>query len=154
MRPFLLLVPVLILPAAESTGFFIDTRLRVEQRDTGINGTEAATAVTWRIAPGWQTPTWQGLRAVVQVQAVVALVDDYSLPTKANGNFDVIEDPKVLDLGNAYGAWGSDGFEVRLGREALSLDDHRWISAQPWRQKQQTLDGAHLAYAGHGITAD
>ena len=154
MRFFLLLLPVTVSMAAEPLGIFIDTRLRFEQRETELPGNEAATAGTWRIAPGWRSPTWHGARAVVQGQAVVQLVSDYSLPGSPNGNFDIIEDPEAFDLGDTFVAWGAKGFEIRAGREALTLDDHRWISAQPWRQKQQTLDGAHLAYADHGIAAD
>ena len=154
MRTILVMLPAIALTAAEPLGIFVDTRLRLEQRETETPGNEAATAVTWRVAPGWRSPVWRGLRTVIQGQAVLDPVSDYSLPDEPNGNFDIIEDPATLDFADAFVAWGHAGFEVRVGREALSLDDHRWISAEPWRQKQQTLDGAHLLYAHDGLVAD
>jgi hypothetical protein len=59
----------------------------------------------------------------------------------------VVADPKNVSVYQGYLRWHwKDRFEVKAGRQAINLDNQRWVGAVDWRQNGQTLDGAGVEF--------
>jgi len=150
---FLTLASV-VLPAntvsAEATNkgkFYGDFRLRYEgvQQD---NPLEDADALTLRSRIGYKTATYEGFSALIEVEDVRELVDDFSVPPAGirPGEFSVVADPEGTEIDQAFVQYTNDNLSVKLGRQVFTLDGHRFVGHVGWRQDRQTFDGAVLTY--------
>ena len=124
---------------------YADIRYRLElvdQDDIPRN----ATASTVRVRAGLKTGEWNGLSAVVEGEAVVAIGKQHFNDT-INGRtqFPVVADPEDVLLNQAYVRWRPDSrIEATAGRQAVNLDNQRWIGSVGWRQNDQTLDATRI----------
>lgn len=135
---------------------YADIRYRLELVDQdGLP--EDATASTVRVRAGVKLGEWSGLSALVEGEAIARLGPaDYNDTVNGRTQFPVVADPTDVLLNQAYVRWRPDAaFEATVGRQAVNLDNQRWIGSVGWRQNDQTLDAARLAVrpAG-GVTVD
>jgi Alginate export len=129
------------------------TRFRFEgfERE-GAPFTGTAYAPTLRLAPGYETPAFQGFSVFAQVEAVfVTGPADYSIPTIPSQNRPdrpAILDPRNVDLSQGYLRWTHDisnkKLTLTLGRQELALNDGRFLSISTWRQVHGSFDAARL----------
>lgn len=120
---------------------YASLRWRLEQvEQEGLR--EAATASTLRVRAGAIAGPWHGLSAQLEGEAVLR-VGPARFNDTSNGltQFPVVADPSDQQLNQAVLRWkdGAIG-SASLGREAVSLDNQRWIGSVDWRQNDQTLD--------------
>lgn len=124
---------------------YADIRYRLELVDQdGL--AEEATASTLRIKAGVKTAEWQGFSAVVEGEAI-AVLGDTSYNDTVNGKtaYPVVADPSDILLNQAYLRWRPiAGLEIVGGRQAVNLDNQRWIGSVAWRQNDQTLDAVRI----------
>ena len=122
-----------------------DFRLRIEDVDTAVND---ATAMTLRSRLGYTTDSYQQFSATIEVEDVRSVlgVDSYSVPQTGfnSGEHAAIPDPEVTELEQAYLQYQGSFLTARLGRQVLTLDDHRFVGHVGWRQDRQTFDAARL----------
>lgn len=126
-------------------------RFETFQRD-GAPFTAPAYAPTLRIALGYETPAFHSFSVFAQGEAVaVTGPADYSDPTRPPQNRPdrpAILDPKSLELNQAFVRWAHSvdhkNFELRIGRQELTLNDGRFLSVSFWRQVHGTFDSARL----------
>jgi hypothetical protein len=129
------------------------TRFRFEgfERE-GAPFTGTAYAPTLRLAPGYETPAFQGFSVFAQVEAVfVTGSANYSIPTIPSQNRPdrpTILDPRNVDLSQGYLRWTHDisnkKLTLTLGRQELALNDGRFLSISTWRQVHGSFDAARL----------
>ena len=124
-------------------------RLRYEGVDDDA-AADDANALTLRTLVGYKTGSFNGFSGVVSAEDVriVAGEGDYSVPPTGyqTGEYAVIADPETTELHEAYVQYSSEMFSARLGRQAINLNNQRFVGAVAWRQDFQTFDALQLAY--------
>lgn len=135
---------------------YADLRYRLELVDQdGID--EQATASTFRIRAGLKTAEWQGFSGVVEGEAIVPLgAVNYNDTVNGKTVYPVVADPSDVLLNQAFVRWKPVAqVEAFAGRQAVNLDNQRWIGSVGWRQNDQTLDAARVTLrAAKGATLD
>lgn len=136
-------------PAGPEPAFkpYADIRYRLELVDQG-GLPEDATASTLRVRLGVRTREWQGLSAVLEGEGIV-IVGGETFNSTVNGRtqYPVVADPEDSVVNQAFLRWRPNPrFELAAGRQALNLDNQRWVGSVGWRQNDQTLDAAGLAF--------
>lgn len=124
----------------------LDVRLRYEH--AGQDGLLDSNAATMRNRVGLLTREAGGFQAFAEYEGTLAVDrDDYN---GGNGigpaNRTVIADPESHELNQAWLSYAapSDLFSLKAGRQAVQLDDQRYIGTVGWRQNMQALDAAAL----------
>jgi hypothetical protein len=114
----------------------------VEQNNTAKD----ADALTLRTRLNYTTATFNGFSAAVELENSTALVDDYK-DAIGNGNeFSVVADPDHTELDQGYIAYKNDKFSGKIGRQVITMDNHRFVGHVGWRQDRQTFDALTLGY--------
>lgn len=135
---------------------YIDARYRIEVVDqAGLP--DNATASTLRLRAGIKTAEWHGFSALVEGEAIVVVGDDtYNDTVNGRVNYPVVADPSDVLLNQAWLRWRpSKQVEATVGRQAINLDNQRWVGSVGWRQNDQTLDAARLTLKpANGLTLD
>lgn len=118
----------------------IDTRYRLETVDQdGFD--EDATAQTLRTKLKYTTADFKGFSAVLEVENVLVLQNDYNSTINGKTNFPVVADPKSTEINQAYLAYkGSNGTAIKAGRVGVNMTNQRFIGTVGWRQNDQTYD--------------
>ena len=135
---------------------YADIRYRLELVDQdGL--AEQASASTLRVKAGVRTAEWHGFSAVVEGEAIV-VVGETSYNDTVNGKtaYPVVADPSDVLLNQAYLRWRPMAeLEMAGGRQAVNLDNQRWIGSVGWRQNDQTLDAVRVtARPAKGASVD
>ena len=109
-------------------------------------------ASTLRAALGYATGRWHNLSATVEIQSVLDLGyenrhNDKGAGSDWNGVSDrpVIADPSITDFYQAYLQWqASPTTTLRAGRQAILLDNVRFVGNVGWRQFHQSFDALKI----------
>jgi len=112
------------------------------------NGTDSAFAPTIRTRLGYQTAPLEGFVSYLEFEHVKSPNDDdFNSTQNGNGGSAVIADVEVTEVNQAWIAYTSEekgAFSAKIGRQVITLDDHRFIGHVGWRQDQQTYDAARF----------
>jgi hypothetical protein len=110
---------------------------------TGIP--ENATAVTLRARLGFETgPLWK-TTLLAEAGLLLPLDTDYNSTVNRKTRFPVVADPENYALNRLQLTNTSlPGTTITLGRQRLTLDDHRFIGDSGWRQNEQTFDAVRI----------
>ncbi len=117
----------------------------IRARFEGVHQTALrdAEAVTLRTRVGYTTAPWQGLKAMVEGEHIVAANGDkYSqagLNPAATGRA-VVGDPETEEINQVFLAYTSGKTTATLGRQRIVLDNTRFVGDVGWRQNMQTYD--------------
>jgi hypothetical protein len=115
-----------------------------------------ADALTLRSLVGWQTAPYKNFSVAVQLINVSKQMDNFNDGTngfRINGatnqnskiEYAKIVDPDFTDINQAYIDWtGIKNTRVRLGRQAVNLDNVRFIGDIAFRQVMQVFDGVSV----------
>jgi hypothetical protein len=104
-----------------------------------------ADAFTLRTRLGWETGGWRGLKALAEMEDVRAIGGQrFNSGQNGRTGYPVIADPDVTELNRAQLSWSGPGVGAVIGRQAIDLDDQRFIGTVGWRQDDQTFDAARL----------
>lgn len=115
-----------------------------------------ANAVTLRSLVGWQTAPYKNFSFAMQFINVSKFSDNFNDGTngfRINGatnqnskiEYAKIVDPDFTDINQAYIDWtGLKNTRVRLGRQAVNLDNVRFIGDIAFRQVMQVFDGVSV----------
>lgn len=125
-----------------STKPLADVRLRYESNDTD-NALKTAHALTLRSRLGLESASVAGFTALVEIEDVRALIDDYR---PENSQYNVVADPANTEFNRVQLQYQADGLTVTLGRQRIVLDNARFVGNVGWRQNEQTFDALRLAY--------
>jgi hypothetical protein len=123
----------------------LDMRYRYENvQQDGLAHTDGF-ANTVRTRVGYETGIFDDFKARVQIQNLMPIGGDSHYNNGVNGmtTFPTIADPReMVGLYEASLSWqGLPQSTVTVGRQALALDNERWIGISDWRQLGQTMDG-------------
>lgn len=123
-----------------------DFRLRYEAVDQD-NALEDASALTLRSKLNFKTVAKQGFYGFIELENSFALIDDYN-DTNGNGvGYSVVADPESTEVDQAYLGYKKDGLSVKIGRQVITLDNHRFVGHVGWRNDKQTFDAVSASYS-------
>lgn len=148
--------PALADETAEPVTPYADIRYRLELVDqAGLP--KDATASTVRVRAGLKTADWHGLSALIEGEAIAAVGPrNYNDTVNGRVSYPVVADPTDIVLNQAYLRWKpAKQLDAVAGRQAINLDNQRWIGSVGWRQNDQTFDAARLTVKpADGLTLD
>ncbi|HEX5787542.1 MAG TPA: alginate export family protein [Woeseiaceae bacterium] len=114
---------------------------------------EDALASTARLRLNFQTGQWRNWRAFGEFDYVGELYfDEFNSGAGTSPDrtqYPVVADPEGADLNQLYADYTvaggiARGWQVRLGRQRINLDDQRFIGGVGWRQNEQTFDAVSV----------
>lgn len=125
--------------------FFGEVRYRYENVDQdGIEN--EANANTVRTNLGFKTGEFYGFTGLAEAQIVQNLGDE-EFNSLDNGQtaFPVVADPDTAQVNRLWiGFHGIADTEIKVGRQALNIDNQRFIGTVGWRQNDQTFDAGTI----------
>lgn len=115
------------------------------------NALQDASALTLRTRLGYGTGTYSGFSALLELEdsRIVGGQDDYTVgPTGFKpGEYSVIADPETTELDQGFLRYqGRNSLTIKLGRQLITYDGHRFVGDVGWRQDRQTFDAATVKY--------
>ena len=124
----------------------IDSRLRYEMVNQD-NTLKTADAFTLRVRPALQTGSWHGLSAFVQGETNLELNDNFNSTRNHETQYSSVPDPDNIQLNQLYlkYVYGPQ-FDLTVGRQAINLDNQRFVGSVAWRQNEQTFDAVSLNF--------
>lgn len=110
------------------------------------NTLKDADALTLRTRINYTTGAFKGFSAAVEIENSVAIVDDYNDAIGNGTEYSVIADPDHTELDQAYIAYKEGKLSGKIGRQVITMDNHRFVGHVGWRQDRQTFDALTLGY--------
>lgn len=101
-----------------------------------------AKASTLRTQLGYLTDSYRGFTAFLQFENVAVLGPaHYNSTTNGKTTYPIVADPTGTEVNQAFLAYEA-GYDtsLKLGRQAILLDNQRWVGNVGWRQNEQTFD--------------
>jgi hypothetical protein len=123
-----------------------DFRLRFESVDSEAANKNKADALTLRSRLGYKTGDVSGVSAVIEFEdsRVVGGVDDYNDTNGHNGSHEVVADPETTELDQGFIQFKNDMVTAKVGRQVITMDNHRFVGHVGWRQDRQTFNAASV----------
>ncbi len=124
---------------------FGEVRYRYETVDQD-GFTKDADASTLRINLGYKTGVYYGFQGLVEGQVSHTIGDDdFNNTVNGKGTYPVVADPKNEEINRAWVAYtGFSDTTIKVGRQAVNLDNQRFVGTVGWRQNDQTFDAAAI----------
>lgn len=130
--------------ALGATKLLLDTRLRFEVVDQEDLPNEAE-ALTLRARLGFETGKLWNTSLLAEGDFVWPLTTDYNSTTNARTAYPVVADPETYEINRLQLANTSIPMTVvTVGRQRITLDDHRFVGDVGWRQNDQTFDSVRV----------
>jgi hypothetical protein len=130
--------------ATEAGDITVDLRLRVETAE--IDGTKDADNTTSRLRLGYFSPDFKGFKFGAEGEFTTPFSRDAYNAAGVHGNPDkaVIADPESYDIDQLFVAYTLNDTMLKVGRQVIVLDNHRFVGHVGWRQNRQTFDAASV----------
>ena len=160
----LLLATTLALPAVAEDGSattfgealtkgkpLVNLRYRYENVDDD-NFADNGQASTLRVGLGYSTKAYKGFSVTAEIQSVLDLGFENKHNDKGAGSdwngvtgYPVIADPSITNWYQGFLRWKpSSTFDLKFGRQAILLDNVRFVGNVGWRQLHQSFDALRL----------
>ena len=117
----------------------LDARLRYEFVDQA-GFAENAQALTLRTRLGFETPKLAGFSALLEIEALEAVIERYNDTLNRKTTYPQVGDPEGVELNRASLNWSGEAGQAVLGRQRIQLDNQRFFGTSSWRQREQTFD--------------
>ena len=117
----------------------VSFRMRYEDvDDDALN--QDANALTLRSRLSWTSAPLNGVSAMLEVDDIRAIVEDYNSTSNGKTTYPIVGDPEGTEVNQAYLKWQIGKNQLIGGRQRVVLDNQRFIGNVGWRQNEQTYD--------------
>jgi hypothetical protein len=125
----------------------INLNLRYETVDQD-NAKKDADALTLRTRVTYTTGDVAGFSSIVEFEdsRVVLGMNDYNNTLGKNGDYSVIADPETTEVDQFSLQYKQESLAIKVGRQLITMDNHRFVGHVGWRQDRQTFDGVTFTY--------
>jgi hypothetical protein len=125
----------------------VDVRYRYEAVEEG-GVPRNASASTVRLRLGYRTDKFHDFFGLVDFEAIRTVgAENYNSTANDKTRYPVVIDPEDEEVNRAYlGYSRNPNRTFKLGRQRITLDNHRFIGNVGWRQNEQTFDA--FSYKG------
>ena len=112
------------------------------------NTLKDADALTLRTRLTYTTGTVNGFSSLVEFEdsRTILGVNDYNNAAGKNSTYSVIADPETTEFDQFLLQYRQKSFGVKIGRQVITMDNHRFVGHVGWRQDRQTFDGLSFDY--------
>ena len=112
------------------------------------NALKDADALTLRTRLTYTTGSVDGFSSLIEFEdsRTVLGVDDFNNTLGKNPTYSVIADPETTELDQFLLQYKQKSLAVKLGRQVITMDNHRFVGHVGWRQDRQTFDGLTFDY--------
>ncbi|MDH4048751.1 MAG: alginate export family protein [Gammaproteobacteria bacterium] len=126
----------------------LNLRYRFEHVDQE-NFADDANASTLRFRLNYATGNWRHWSGFAEFDYIgEVFIDDFNSGAGTSPErvqYPVVADPEGADLNQLYFDYAaSEAIRLRLGRQRILLDNHRFVGNVGWRQNEQTYDAVNL----------
>ena len=102
---------------------------------------DIANASTLRTKLSYSTATFSGFSAKIEFENSINFEDQYNSTINGKTMYPVVADPKSTEVNQAYLAFtGLKNTTIVVGRQAVNLDNQRFVGTVGFRQNDQTFD--------------
>ncbi len=124
---------------------FGESQLKLETASED-DSAQNAVGLTQLVRPSVEYQVTPNLTALIEGEALFAIVDDFDDGTGNQPDRPIILDPNGLELNRAQFqySFAPQSF-VTLGRQKIAIDDQRFLGPAAFRQNDQTFDGVHVS---------
>jgi len=107
-----------------------------------------ADALTLRSRLTYATGSVAGFSSLIEFEDSrnVLGIDDYNNTLGKNPSYSVIADPETTELDQFFLKYQHEALAVKVGRQVITMDNHRFVGHVGWRQDRQTFDGLTFDY--------
>ena len=105
-----------------------------------------ASADTLRLRVGFNHAFGNGWSTLIEAEGVAELNDQFNSSANGETSYPLVPDARALEINQAFVDWRGAAFGTRLGRQAIVLDNARFLGNGAWRQNMQTFDGAQFQW--------
>ena len=125
----------------------INLNLRYETVDQD-NAKKDADALTLRTRLTYATGDVAGFSSLIEFEDSRAVlgIDDYNNTLGKNTDHSVIADPETTELDQFLLQYQQESLAIKVGRQLITMDNHRFVGHVGWRQDRQTFDGVTFVY--------
>jgi len=125
----------------------INLNLRYETVDQD-NAKKDADALTLRTRLTYATGDVAGFSSLIEFEdsRTVLGIDDYNNTLGKNTDYSVIADPETTELDQFLLQYQQESLAIKVGRQLITMDNHRFVGRVGWRQDRQTFDGVTFFY--------
>lgn len=136
--------PVFAIDLAKDVKVNIELRPRYEYVDVDNSTNKEANALTIRIRTGITFKSLfnvNNLDFLFEPWVVTGIVKDYA-PEKSG--YELVPDPEQVRINQAFLSYKGGLFGLKIGRQIITFDNHRFIGHVGWRQMAQTFDAVRF----------
>ena len=123
----------------------LDFRLRLETVNQD-NSLENSKALTLRTKANFETNLLNGFYGFAELENSSILIDNFNNTLGTGRNFSVVADPATTELDQAYLGYKTEKLSVKIGRQVITMDNHRHVGHVGWRQDKQTFDALSVTH--------
>lgn len=124
-------------------------RLRYEDVDQAGANKPDADALTLRTRLGYQTASYHGFSAMLEMDNVTAAdKDSYFSGSNSVNNKAQIADPTGTEVNQSWLAYAHGDTLLKYGRQRINLDNQRFVGGVGFRQNEQTFDALSISHKG------
>ena len=125
----------------------VDLNLRYENVDQE-NVLKKASALTLRTRLSYVTGAVNGFSSLIEFEDSrnVFGIDDYKDTLGKHNEYSVIADPETTEVDQMLLQYKQTNFTAKLGRQVVTMNNHRFVGHVGWRQDRQTFDGITFDY--------
>lgn len=120
----------------------VDVNLRIRAEIVEQDELDGGQAYTERLRLGYGSKAYNGFSFYVDMEDIRTVDDDRynAAGTNANGSKATVADIQDSELNQAYMKYVREWASFIVGRQRITLDDHRFVGNVGWRQNEQTFD--------------
>lgn len=115
---------------------------------TQDNALKDADAFTLRTRLTYNTADFNRFSALIEFEDSrnVLGIDDYNNTLGKNTDHSVIADPETTEFDQFFVKYKQETLAAKIGRQVITMDNHRFVGHVGWRQDRQTFDGLTFDY--------
>lgn len=112
------------------------------------NQLKDADALTLRTRLTYKTGSFKGFSSLIEFEdsRTILGIDDYNNTAGKNTNYSVVADPETTELDQFLLQYKQKSLAVKIGRQVITMNNHRFVGHVGWRQDRQTFDGLTVNY--------
>jgi hypothetical protein len=124
----------------------VDARLRYEHVEQAPLAKDAD-AVTLRLRSGFEAKL-SDFSFLAESEATLAINPAYNSGVNGKTAYPIVPDPQNIELNRLQLQYrGLKQTVVTVGRQAINLDDQRFVGAVAWRDNEQTFDAVRVEWS-------
>ena len=118
----------------------LNFRYRVESADVDKESTDSALANTLKSRITFKSAEVGGVSLLVEGDSVIHVTEDFNSSENGETEYDLVKDPETTQINQAFVQYKGFDTTVKVGNQAINLDNQRHVGSVAFRQDEATFD--------------